>query len=591
MASESEDAIYGTTGRLSSPWAAPSRGAVRAFGKILWEEGGCRKHGSWILLLLGLLLLLPGTGRLPLLDRDEPRFARATVEMMERGDWIVPWFNGDYRFDKPPLTYWWMWLNYRLFGVSEFGARLHSVISALLVALILFRMGGELINFRTGFWAGVSWLACLQVWMHGRLALADMPMILGLCLAQWATWRLLRYREEPLSRWGRWFWVLWLGLTLAFYAKGPVGPLVWLLGLLLYRWVFGRQVLAWRRLQPASGLLLFLGLLAVWGIPALVVTNGLFWDEGMERHVIDRGLEAFNDRLTLPVVYYLVTVFLSLFPWIGRLGTGWHRTREHWSPERAFLVSWGVAPFLIFAFYATQLPHYTLPGFPALLLLLMQNGLPGRREAFAEWSRAARGIFLGYHLVWGLLLAGLAAGVLVGGFPEGTGPLGRSLLAIVILLAGYQLMALAREFHWPPGLLAGLVLAIGGTLVTAGGFRTLSPVVRLAESHPLPEGTLRGLGFAEPSLVFYTGRSWDFSLKAEFPPEQQPGESLLYLRREWRLDQLWGKDGPLHSLDPARDYRSAYASMESEAENAERILGMNFARFRLVELGWVASEP
>jgi len=51
---------------------------------------------------------------LPLLDRDEPRFAEASREMGERGVYTVPYFNNTYRFDKPPLIYWLQSLAYAL---------------------------------------------------------------------------------------------------------------------------------------------------------------------------------------------------------------------------------------------------------------------------------------------------------------------------------------------------------------------------------------------------------------------------------------------------------------------------------------------
>ena len=84
-------------------------------------------HEGWLtpvaLGLLTLAMLLPGTGTLPLIDRDEPRFAQATVEMIARHDWIVPTFNGNDRFDKPILTYWLMRAGYAVCGVGEWGAR------------------------------------------------------------------------------------------------------------------------------------------------------------------------------------------------------------------------------------------------------------------------------------------------------------------------------------------------------------------------------------------------------------------------------------------------------------------------------------
>jgi len=79
---------------------------------------------NYIVLFLGCLLLhVAGTSSLPLIDRDEPRFAEAAREMRERADFIVPYFNNQFRFDKPPLTYWFQVASYRLFGENDFAAR------------------------------------------------------------------------------------------------------------------------------------------------------------------------------------------------------------------------------------------------------------------------------------------------------------------------------------------------------------------------------------------------------------------------------------------------------------------------------------
>ena len=78
-----------------------------------------------------------GTGTLPLIDRDEPRFAEASREMIERGDWIVPYFNDAPRLHKPPLFYWAQILSYQLLGEDELGARLPSVLAAILVSALV----------------------------------------------------------------------------------------------------------------------------------------------------------------------------------------------------------------------------------------------------------------------------------------------------------------------------------------------------------------------------------------------------------------------------------------------------------------------
>ena len=171
---------------------------------------------AWFVLTLGVVVLLAGTFELPLLDRDEPRFSRATVEMAERGNWVIPYFNGQYRFDKPPLTYWWMGIHHWILGVSEFSSRLHSILSTLLVASWMFYRGRQWVGESAAAWGALIWLLNLQVWQHGRLALADMPMILGVCLAMDGLWNCLF--GENVKR-GRWILLLIVSLGLGNLTK------------------------------------------------------------------------------------------------------------------------------------------------------------------------------------------------------------------------------------------------------------------------------------------------------------------------------------------------------------------------------------
>ena len=91
---------------------------------------------NYALLFFGCLLFhVAGTWSLPLIDRDEPRFAEASREMIERGDYVVPYFNNQVRLDKPPLTYWAQTASYQIFGENDFAARFPSAVAAALVAL------------------------------------------------------------------------------------------------------------------------------------------------------------------------------------------------------------------------------------------------------------------------------------------------------------------------------------------------------------------------------------------------------------------------------------------------------------------------
>ncbi|NJK92378.1 MAG: glycosyltransferase family 39 protein [Blastochloris sp.] len=499
-----------------------------------------------------------------LIDRDEPRFAQATVEMMDSGSWVIPTFNGAYRFDKPPLTYWLMRGGYALFGISELGARLHSIVFAVGTALLLLAMGREFLSLKAGFYAALAWLTCLQVSIHGRLSLADMPMIFFVCLAQWMILRLLSRKE--FKPWSSSYWILYASLTLGFLAKGPIAWVVPLITVLLW-WLFsGRQPLALRRLQLPSGLLLCLLGLSLWGLPALLQTQGAYWDSGMGDHVIKRGATALNGRIPLPF-YYFISCWISLFPWCGLLIPLTPLLRKTKDPVLLFALAWCLAPVLIFTFYATQLPHYILPGFPGFFLLV---GWFLAQKLESVWlSRLALGLFSLVTLA-ALFLLTKPMGLLLAGV----------LLALLCLLAGMCLVALAFPHRLSLRLPAGLALIVIGGFLLGSSFRPLSPIVALKpvfeKINPASPVKPLSMKFHEPGLVFYSGQAWDLVADDAFLRERGPQEQaplFLLPALEIRTDQL------LRDSLPAVPEPTLFDDYQHR-----RVVGVNFARASWVVL-------
>ncbi|MCX7818055.1 MAG: glycosyltransferase family 39 protein [Kiritimatiellae bacterium] len=467
-------------------------------------------YGAISLGVLALLLLLPGSRTLPLLDRDEPRFSRATIEMIERGDWVVPWFNGQYRFDKPVLTYWLMRAGYAVFGRNELGARAHAVFTAALMAALLYRMGLRWWSEGAGMAAGLTWLFALQVFIHGRAAVADMPMVLAVTAAHEALWHLLAGEGAGPRR--GWWWQLWLSLSVGFLAKGPVAILVPLVTLLLWRWGLERRPLRWRNLGALRGALLALAVIAPWGLLALLRTGGEFWRIGIGHHVVRRGLEAFDGRPFIPF-YYLPTALFSYFPWVAWVGAAVVAARRDRTPLTRFLLSWWLSPYLIFFAYTTQLPHYILPGMPAFFLLLGRAADPRAgmiARGAADLPRWARRWRTGVIALGGtLIVLATAAAALARGDPL-LGPLAPLLVGFALLLLGL----LTAQWLYPrpssPVMVAAvLLLAVGGG-VFARTLRELSAGPALqAMLGRLPAGTeCIWHRYQEPSTVFYTGCRW-----------------------------------------------------------------------------------
>ncbi len=91
-----------------------------------------------LLLLFVAVIIIDSLGNntLPLIDRDEPRFAEASREMRQTGDFVIPRVNGEYRFDKPPLIYWCQAGSTALLGESDFSVRLPSALFAAATAVL-----------------------------------------------------------------------------------------------------------------------------------------------------------------------------------------------------------------------------------------------------------------------------------------------------------------------------------------------------------------------------------------------------------------------------------------------------------------------
>ncbi len=364
---------------------------------------------NYIILLVGCLLFhLAGTWSLPLIDRDEPRFAEAAREMRERADFIVPYFNNQFRFDKPPLTYWFQVASYCVFGENDFAARFPTAVAAALVALVLFGWGKQVRNETVGWWAAIIFTLSLQSFIHGKAAVADMWLVLFVTGGHWAGWELLKANTEHRTsniEHRTWFWwIFYISLAFAFLAKGPIGWTPLLTVAIAQR--FHRQEHFAARFKFVRGLLLMLALVCLWGIPALVRTHGEFFRVGIGKHVVERSVATMEGHGASSVwmylallPFYFLTVFASFFPWSIKLPALWKSLRAHRDGTDQFLLAGALVVFGIFTLVQTKLPHYTLPAFPLLALLVAR-----RFESF-RLSRALPIAMTGVYLAIAFFLS------------------------------------------------------------------------------------------------------------------------------------------------------------------------------------------
>ncbi len=359
-------------------------------------------RAALLLFLCVFAFSIPQAALLPLLDRDEPRFAEASREMLESGNFVVPTFNHAPRYAKPPLIYWCQVISFSIFDENAFAARLPSLVATAATACLLYTWGVRLGSAAVGLGAGLCYAFCLQTVQQGRVATADALLIFFMTLTAFVGWLIVSPKEcgtpRPIC-----FVVLALGLAGGFLAKGPEAwlpffPLLWCAR------GAGRKIITGLIVSFIAGLMIVL----FWAIPAYIETNGEYWKVGLGHDVVDRavggnfqghGASSIGWYL-LGVPLYLLLFWLSALPWSPLILIERKKLFATWKPDLAdsYLILNAALIFVIFSLMVTKLPHYTLPAFPFLALLFV-------RRWFSTGLRVALPIKLaaGFGIVFTLL--------------------------------------------------------------------------------------------------------------------------------------------------------------------------------------------
>lgn len=476
--------------------------------------------------LLALVFYLYGNGAISLWDRDEPRFAQASREMLEAGNHLVPSLQGVPRFDKPILTYWLMELAYAVFGVNEFAARFFQALLGAASCALTVLFGTALFSPRVGILAGLLLATSPQMVVVSKAATADAPFLFFILLALYAFVQIYMG-----SRRLEWFCLLYGGLALATLTKGPAGAALitcTILGFLL----ISREMRVLRDLRVPGGLLLFFLIVGPWFLAANLATGWGFFTRGILYHTVERALRPFEGHAG-PFFYYPFALLIGFFPWSPFLPQA---LRVLFPLERRsrFLLAWAGVTIGLFTLARTKLPHYILPMYPAACLIVAALLVP----ALAEGKELLQ-LRWGKITVWllGLLPAILLPLLLFAtrkvGFEQEAAGMAIIGILLVVMGAGSALLLVRHRDALAVALLGGgmtcfLLLVIGVLLPNLDRYKISKPLAVVVLAMAGPNDLIAGLDVGEPSLVFYLkGRL--VALRGE----QGLREALAGPRRVW----------------------------------------------------------
>jgi 4-amino-4-deoxy-L-arabinose transferase-like glycosyltransferase len=337
-----------------------------------------RRDAALLALLLAALAAV-GLAR-PLLPIDETRYASVAWEMWSRGDFLVPFRNGEAYHHKPPLLFWLMHAGWWLFGVNEWWPRL---ISPLFAAGTLALTG----KLARALWPGrpaVARMAPYLLLASLLYAYFASALMFDAMLAFFVALGLAGIvRAWQGSRRSGFAWLA-LGLGGALYAKGPVALVHLLPAALLAPWWMRERRPAWRGwyLGVLAAVIGGAALILAWAIPAAIAggpeyARAIFWGQSAGRMA-----QSFAHRA--PGWFYLAWLPVMLAPWLlwPRWWPGLRGTMSGESGTRLVLLGLIVA-LVFFSLISGKRWHYLLPEF-TLFALLAARALDGTRSG--RWS-------------------------------------------------------------------------------------------------------------------------------------------------------------------------------------------------------------
>ena len=319
----------------------------------------------WLLILAVAFVLLYQWGSAALFEPDEGRNAEKAREILLLNDWVTPHQNFYPVLDKPIFFYWLIALSYRLFGLSEWTARLPSLLSALGCVLLIYLFSRSHWGRWVALWSALVLVTSVEFFLLARIVIFDMLLTLFQTVALLAFYEAAhtenRRRRVALCL------TLYLALGAGTLVKGLVavvipGIVFFLFILLRGRWDILRRIY----LIPGAGV--FLAVVLPWYLQADAQNPGYLnyylWAEHFGRYT-----SATFDR-SEPWYYFIVVGLVGFFPWT--LILPWiikHFWRRGWDDKTLYLMLWVSVPLLFFSASRSKLPHYILPIFPALSIM------------------------------------------------------------------------------------------------------------------------------------------------------------------------------------------------------------------------------
>jgi 4-amino-4-deoxy-L-arabinose transferase-like glycosyltransferase len=575
---------------------------------LAWVFAAC-----WVMLITWIVTWFQ-LGSVGLIDETEPLFAEAARQMTVTGDWITPYFNGDTRFDKPPLVYWLMAIAYKTVGVNEWSVRFPSALAITGLTAIGFytlaRFGfsrplhPQILDVEEGrmairpypapdsplLWSALIGSAAIalnpQTFLWARTGVSD--MLLNGCMGVALLAFFCGYAQPECPKLqSRWYLGFYIFSALAVLTKGPVGIVLPGLIIIAFSLYMGNVRELIREMRLIRGGLIFLLITLPWYILVTLFNGQDYIDAFFGYHNVERFTSVVNNH-SAPWYFYFLVVPIAFLPWSAHLPVAMARLRfwriQDWRQQPRsrqlgmFALIWFAVIFGFFTIAVTKLPSYTIPLLPAagiLVGLFWSDQMTQPRTSQASWTS---------HVVNILLFVALAVAAWyspnwLGDDPEMPNLADRIRQSNVMISSaivwgmaavGGFILLLRRQANWLwsanlIGLAAFILVGLlpAGVIVDAERHLPLRQLSETIVEIQQPNEPIVMVGFSKPSIVFYTQRPVIFLPEISqvqrdlrrIADRSDPAESILILGRDVKLREAELPEDSYQTIEQASVYR------------------------------------
>lgn len=299
---------------------------------------------------------------------DENFYFESSKYMLDSGDVLIPRYMNEERFQKPILFYWFIFLSFKIFGVSWFAARLPSILFGSLCAVLIFKIAELLFrDRRTAIFAALFAATTPLYYRYARLAVPDMSLIFFETLALYFFIKHYESRRgsgPPKAR------LFFAALGAAVLIKGPVGAIIPILIVFIFCLLKKEKV--FKVSDIAAGILLFMLITAPWFYVMCKLYPGKYASQVLGREIFARlgwgHTGSFFAVYIKGFTFYLGNLITAFLPY--SLFIPFARPNRSEKDSHLFLIVWAAAVFLFFTFVAERRSHYLLALAPAISILV-----------------------------------------------------------------------------------------------------------------------------------------------------------------------------------------------------------------------------